>query len=158
MRRKNKTTLTARTAGILRNNDGTSLVLVTIIAILVIMGVVILRVATSSLWASSDKIYNQDRAYVLANSMGATVDALIHNDPEVLTTCTDPNGTVIVRDYPSQLPRASVVVTVVPSLSEAGSVNGYIVKIESKVADSTYVYTAYYVKSGASGRFMRQII
>ena len=63
MRRYNKTSLFKRTSGILRDNEGTSLVLVSIIAIIIITGVVILHVTTSSLWASADLQKYQDQEF-----------------------------------------------------------------------------------------------
>lgn len=152
MRRINKTSAAGRTAAILRGNDGTSIVLVTIIAILVITAVVILRMVTSSLLASSDKQYNQDQAYMLATSMGTTIDNLIREKVIDLTTYSDPSGTVILDNHPSKLPNAHVIVTVVPSGS------GYIVNIEAKVARATYIYSAYYSRAGNSNNYTRQIL
>ena len=77
MKRFSKTSVIKRTAGILRGNEGTSLILVSIIAILIITCVVILHVTTSSLWASADLQKYQDQAYVLATSMGDSIDDLV---------------------------------------------------------------------------------
>ena len=77
MKRFSKTSVIRRTAGILRGNEGTSLILVSIIAILIITCVVILHVTTGSLWASADLQKYQDQAYVLATSMGDSIDDLV---------------------------------------------------------------------------------
>ena len=70
MKRYNKTSLIKRTSSILRDNEGTSLLLVAVIAILIITGVVILRMTTTTLWAASDKQQYKDQAYVMATSLG----------------------------------------------------------------------------------------
>ena len=92
MRRISKTSAGRRAAHILKSNDGASIVLVSIIAILVITAVVILRMSTSSLMAGSDKQYRQDQAYMMATSMGASLDNLIVTKTIRLTNYTDPNG------------------------------------------------------------------
>ena len=53
MRRKQHNSKQNRVYAVLRDKEGTSLVLVSIIAILVVTGVVILRITTSSLLASA---------------------------------------------------------------------------------------------------------
>lgn len=153
MRRVNKTSLAGRTASILRDNQGASMVLVTIIAILVITAVIILRMVTSSLLASSDKQYNQDQAYMLATSMGTTIDDLIQEKVIVLTDYNDPNGRVILSNNPSKLPNATVTVTVIPSGS-----TGYIVNVEAKVGQASYMYSAFYSRAGNSSNYTRQIL
>ena len=154
----NKTSYEHKISDILRGNEGASIVLVTIIAVLIITGIVVLRVTTSTLWASADKQYNQDRAYVLATSMGSSLDALINKNSSVLTSCTNTNGTVIARDNDTRLPGGEVVAVVTPVMSETGIVNGYMLRVNADVAGATYVYTAYYVKSGSTGNYLRQII
>ena len=77
MRRIRRDNLIKRTTAILGNNEGTSLVLVSILAILVLMSVVILRLATTTFMASSNRQLNQDQAYELAASLGASIDELI---------------------------------------------------------------------------------
>ena len=64
MQRKDKKT--AENRYFFLGNEGSSIVLVTIIAIIIVTGIIILRVTTSSLWASADKQYNQDQAYMAA--------------------------------------------------------------------------------------------
>ena len=151
MRRISKTSAGRRAAYILKSNDGTSIVLVTIIAILVITAVVILRMSTSSLLAGSDKQYRQDQAYMLATSMGNSLDNLIVTKTIRLTDYTNPNGTVLITDTPS-LPKSSVTATVTPSGV------GYVLQVEAKVAGETYIYSAYYSRAGNSDNFTRQIL
>ena len=74
MRRDN---LIERTAAILGNNEGASLVLVSILAILVLLSVVILRLATTTFMASANRQLSQDQAYELAASLGTSIDELI---------------------------------------------------------------------------------
>ena len=147
-----KTTVDKRISGILRGNDGASIVLVSIIAILVITAVVILRMSTSSLMAGSDKQYRQDQAYMMATSMGASLDNLIVTKTIRLTNYTDPNGTVIITDSPASIPNSSVTATVTPSGV------GYVLQVEAKVAGETYIYSAYYSRAGNSDNFTRQIL
>lgn len=153
MKRIEKMTIRRRTEDILRGNEGTSIVLVTIIAILVITAVIILRMVTSSLLASSDKQYNQDQAYMLATSMGTTIDDLIQQKVIVLTNYTNNSGTVILNNNPSKLPNANVTVTVIPS-----GQTGYIVNVEAKVGQATYMYSAYYSRTGNSTNYTRQVL
>ena len=76
MRRKGKNAI--KNGFVLRKNEGSSIVLVTIISIIIVTGVIILRVTTSSLWASADKQYNQDQAYMAATSLGEAVDVILY--------------------------------------------------------------------------------
>lgn len=152
MRKISKTSAGLRAAHILKSNDGASIVLVSIIAILVITAVVILRMSTSSLMAGSDKQYRQDQAYMMATSMGASLDNLIVTKTIRLTNYTDPNGTVIITDSPTSIPNSSVTATVTPSGV------GYVLQVEAKVAGETYIYSAYYSRAGNSDNFTRQIL
>ncbi len=143
MRRIEKMTIGRRAEGILRDNEGASLVLVTVIAIIILTCVVILRVTTSTLWASADKQRTQDKAYVEATTMGASIDYLISD------------GTINLSNYTSS---TDIVVdgSVVANITPSG--NGYIVTVSAKEGNSTYVYTAYYFSSGRSGEYTRQMI
>ena len=152
MRKISKTSAGLRAVHILKSNDGASIVLVSIIAILVITAVVILRMSTSSLMAGSDKQYRQDQAYMMATSMGASLDNLIVTKTIRLTNYTDPNGTVIITDSPTSIPNSSVTATVTPSGV------GYVLQVEAKVAGETYIYSAYYSRAGNSDNFTRQIL
>lgn len=134
-----KTTLGRRASDLIRSNEGTSLVLVTIIAIIIITGVIILRTTTSALWASADKQLNKDRAYELATSLGDSMETVITGNSSI-----DFAGLAFSEDVP-ELPNARVeVTTTVPS-----DPNGYyILKVTAKVADAEYTYTATYTNSG----------
>lgn len=137
-----KTTRGNTVTSILRGNEGTSLVLVTIIAILIITGVVILRITTSSLWASADKQYNQDQAYVMATTLGNSLDGLIHENAINLSGYS----TTVTWNVDTS------VITIEPYAE------GYLVTVTSKAAGSSYVYSAYYTKSGRSGTYTRHIL
>ena len=142
MRRKSKTTLRSSVSSILRSNEGTSLVLVSIIAILIITSVIILRMVTSSLWASADKQYNQDQAYMLATSCGKSLDDCI------LAGKIDLEGFVF-NDTDSvsiAIPNASI-----EAHSSKREADGfYVLTVTGEVGNSTYVYTALYSGSGVS--------
>lgn len=156
MKNNNKTTIIKRTGDILRSNDGTSIVLVTIIAIIIVACVIILRIATSSLWASADRQYYQDQAYLLATSMGASIDDLVVNgeiDLSEYGSSTSP--TISPLPAPSGIPNSSVVVDIASSTN--AMTTGYTVTVTAKVANATYIYTAYYTRN-KSGTYMRQFI
>ena len=123
MRRVNETSLGRRTADILRSNDGTSIVLVTIIAIIIIASVIILRITTSALWASADKQYYQDQAYMRATSLGQSIDSLIKSHDFTLTPGTT---------------------TIDGNTVEVTGTGPYTVTVTSKVGNAEYQYTATY--------------
>ena len=146
MKRMNKTLLTHRVVGILRGNEGTSLVFASIIAIIIITSVVILRMTVGSLWASAGKQLNQDQAYEMATSMGETVDALIVSRELRL----DGYGVYphqIAEHSPSALSAATVTVTVSRNTIDSKTFD---ITVEAKVAGAVYVYTATYTGSGTS--------
>ena len=146
MREQNRRSdLIRKTADILKGRDGASLVLVTIIAILVITAVVILRVTTSSLWASADKQYNQDQAYMMASSMGESIDTLIQNgtDPMTFDGKNDNGGVAI------PIPGSSIEVSVVQSDDQTY----YTVSVVSHVGNAEYQYNAVYQQ--ANGNYVR---
>lgn len=150
MRRISKTSIKGRALDILRGNEGTSIVLVTIIAIIIITGIVILRITSSNLWASADKQYYQDQAYMMATSMGSSVDALIADGVINLSDYTA--ATTIITDNPSQIAGASVTVVVTPSTT------GYVVEVEANAGNETYLYTAFYSRTAGSGVYTRQML
>jgi hypothetical protein len=136
---------------ILRSNEGASLVLVSIIAIIIITGVIILRITTSSLWASADKQAYQDQAYELATSMGESVDYLILNGKVPLSTIctsTDTSYTIVTDDTPG-LPNSKVIVSVTKTGDDTGV---YEVRVQADVAQATYIYTATYTGNGSYTR------
>ncbi|MBR2598398.1 MAG: hypothetical protein IKE09_07625 [Clostridiales bacterium] len=151
MKLKHKSTLYRRTSDILRSKKGASIVFVSIIAIIVLTAVVVLRTTTSSLWASADKQYYQDRACVMATSMGSSIDALISD------------GTIKLDDYKTYDHRSILVdnvdngtVTVTVTYDEEGS--GYLIEVTAELPTAKYVYRAFYYKSGSSGSYKRQIL
>ena len=147
----NKTSLPRRAGDILRGNEGTSIVLVTIIAIIIVTGVVILRMTTSTLWASADKQYNQDIAYEMATSMGASVDALINSGVIKLDSSeyTNANEMIICTD-------STDVGTVTVYITQSG--DDFIIDIKAVAGGATYVYSAYYMKVGSGGLYTRQLL
>ena len=137
MRRIRRDNLIKRTAGILRNNDGASLLMVSIIAILVLSAVIILRISTTTFMASSTRQLNQDQAYELAASLGESIDILI---AEGKCNIKDINGTIYSQDTGFVgMPDASVKAEV--STTTDG---GKKLTVTSKVGKATYVYTKEY--------------
>ena len=150
MRRKQHNLKQNRVYSVLRDKEGTSLVLVSIIAILVVTGVVILRITTSTLLASADKQKNQDQAYMIAVSLGDSIDDAIAkgtiSDPHVLDEFDDSDNTK------NAIPNSGVNVSVTDS--QSGMDTYTIVTISSCVADAEYVYKLTYLKSGST--YIRQ--
>lgn len=134
---------------VIRGNEGASLVLVTIIAIIIVTGVVVLRLSTSALLASADKQTTQDQAYMMAVSLGDSIDKAIKDgkisDPHILDGLDDSSNT-------SAVPNSGVTVRVE---DYAEGMNAYtVVVVSSHVADAEYEYKLTYLKSGAD--YMRQ--
>ena len=145
MRRKFKTGIGKRVSAVMRGNEGTSIVLVTIISILIITGVIILRTTTSALWASADKQLYQDQAYEMATSMGNSLDVLIVSEKQIdLATISQGSGSIISLTNIDSLPNGSIEATVTENTTN----HIYTVKVEAKVAKASYVYTAKYTGSG----------
>jgi hypothetical protein len=124
-------------------------VFVTIIAIIILTGIVILRITTSSLWASADKQYYQDRAYVMATSMGASIDVLINDKTINLDSYEGKSNQQIFEDT---VGNDKVTATV----THSGS--GYLIEVRADVPNSVYVYRAYYYKSDTSNSYLRQLL
>ncbi|MBE7072672.1 MAG: hypothetical protein E7383_07990 [Ruminococcaceae bacterium] len=130
---------------VLRENEGASLVLVSIIAIIIITGIIVLRMTTNTLLASADKQQQQDQAYMIAVSLGDSIDKAMKNgditDPHALNGLDDSANTkyaipnsevrVTVKDYPSAMETYTVIT------------------VYSKVADAEYEYKLTYLNSGA---------
>lgn len=149
MKLKHKSTLDRRISDILQSENGTSIVFVSIIAIIVITGVVILRVTAGSLWASADKQYSQDKAYLMATSLGESIDALIDDGKIVLDSFEGANQQVIFYEAVS-----SETVTATVTQSE----NGYLIEVRADIPNSIYVYRAFYYKSESSNSYLRQLL
>ena len=131
-----------RTAGILGSNEGASLVLVSIIAIIVLTAVVILRVTTTTFMASSNKQLNQDQAYELAASLGESIDVLIEEEKFNIFSVADGKKIYDQSGF-SGLPDASVVAEVT-DLTDGTKVIGKNLKVTSKVGKAEYVYSRDY--------------
>ncbi len=148
MKRMRRDNLIKRTAAILGNNEGASLVLVSILAILVLLSVVILRLATTTFMASSNRQLNQDQAYELAASLGASIDALIDEGKYDLDSIVSDK-----RIYPTKKddPEEDEEWKKIPELRNA-KVKAYIcIKSGAKVLEVTaivgkaqYIYTKEY--------------
>ena len=128
MRRQVKKTIGIKY--ILRDNEGASIVMVSIIALIIVVGVIILRITTSSLWASADKQYNQDQAYIAATSLGEAIDGLL------------------VDGYlpPNNIDGVPV------SFNQVGDTDYYTLEITASYGGASYTYSANYKKSGTSYR------
>ena len=134
MKRIRHDNLIKRTASILGNNEGASMVLVAILAIVVLTAVVILRVTTTTFMASANRQLNQDQAYELAASLGASIDRLIKKDKYSIADAPD-NTTIYDQKNFTDLPYASVVANVT-DIKNGGDVVSCIVCGVSVVAIS----------------------
>ena len=150
MNRRFKTKPDNRFTAILRGNEGASIVLVTIIAILIVTGVIILRTTTSALWASADKQLNQDQAYEMATSMGNSLDGIIVGNKSLdLSSIAAGDGVIISKTSINGLPNATIRANVKP-LSKDDDNRVYVVTVEANVATATYSYIAQYSGSGTN--------
>lgn len=148
MKRSNKTTCVKRAISILRDNEGASLVLVSIISIIVLTGIVILRMATSSLWASADKQLNQDQAYQAATSCADSLDVIIKDGRLPLSDyaiSTSAQPIFDAHQIPG-LPNATIKADARGSGAADGDVT---IIVTATVANAEYVYTAVYTSTGA---------
>ena len=147
MKRKNKTLFLRKTAEILQNNEGASIVLVTIIAVIVIASVIVLSVSSNALLTSANSQYNQDQAYEAALTMGEAIDDNIRAQRFDLSKYADyeENDGVIISDSYENI---SVNVKV-----EKRAVDTYAVIVTAKAAAQEYVYVAVY--SGSQKTYMR---
>lgn len=152
MNRRFKTKPDNRFTAILRGNEGASIVLVTIIAILIITAVIILRTTTSAIWASADKQLNQDQAYEMATSMGNSLDGIIVGNKSLdLSSIAAGDGVIISKTSINGLPNATISASVEP-LSKDDNNRVYIVTVEANVATASYSYIAQYSGSGTNYR------
>lgn len=150
MNRRFKTKPDNRFTVILRGNEGASIVLVTIIAILIVTGVIILRTTTSALWASADKQLNQDQAYEMATSMGNSLDGIIVGNKSLdLSSIAAGDGVIISKTSINGLPNSTISASVKP-LSNDDDNRVYVVTVEANVATATYSYIAQYSGSGTN--------
>lgn len=152
MKRVRSDNLIKRTAHILSNNEGASLVLVSILAIIVLTAVVILRITTSTFMASSNRQLNQDQAYELAASLGESIDILIERgDYNIQKQNLEEDGTAEIYsstglDDFSGLPSGSSVNAVVTNITEGDEVVGRRLTVKSVVGQAEYTYIKDYRK------------
>ncbi|MBR5180631.1 MAG: hypothetical protein IKW88_00065 [Clostridiales bacterium] len=143
MKRIRRDNLFNRTASILGNNEGASMVLVAILAIIVLSAVVILRVSTTTFMASSNRQLNQDQAYELAASLGASIDKLVEEDKYSIADV--PNDTSIYNQSNfAGLPDSSVEAKVTDIKDASNNVVGKLLTVTGKVGKATYIYTKEY--------------
>ena len=153
MRKINRNNLIKRTARILGNNEGASMVLVSVLAIIVLTAVVVLRVSTTTFMASTNRQLNQDQAYELAASLGESINLLIEEDKldingVTLSECkTDPDTgvdtyykTIYSQTDFEGLPDSSV--TAIVTESPDGSVR--ILTVTADVGKAEYIYEREY--------------
>ncbi len=138
MKRIRRDNLIKRTAAVLGNNEGASLVLVSIIAILVLLAVVILRLATTTFMASANRQLNQDQAYELAASLGTSIDDLISEGKYDISSVDADKNIYSKSSFPG-LPDASVKA----EIKVGNDVKTLIVT--AKVGKAQYVYTKEYL-------------
>ena len=138
MKRIRHDNLIKRTAAVLGNNEGASLVLVSILAILVLLAVVILRLATTTFMASANRQLNQDQAYELAASLGSSIDELIMTGKYDLDNISSDSTIYNRSSFPGHQANSSVVA----KIDVEG--NYKILIVTAKVGQAQYVYTKEY--------------
>ena len=138
MRRIRHDNLIKRTAEVLGSNEGASLVLVSVLAILVLVAVVILRLATTTFMASANRQLNQDQAYELAASLGASIDDLIASGKYDLDS-VDADKEIYSRSTFSGFPANSSVTAKIDVEEHVK-----ILIVTANVGKAQYVYTKEY--------------
>ena len=141
MRRIRGNKLIKRTREVLGSNEGASLVLVCILAIIVLTAVVVLRITTSTFLASSNRQLNQDQAYELAASLGESIDILVERgDYDIFGQTPDTiYDSVSKGDNFTGLPSGSKVVAEVSDITE-----GKRLTVTANVGNAEYVYVKDY--------------
>ena len=141
MRRIRRDSLIKRIREVLTGNEGASLVLVSILAIIVLTAVVVLRVTTSTFMASSNRQLNQDQAYELAASLGESIDILVERgDYDIFEQGPDTiYDSVSKGDSFTGLPAGSKVVAKVSDIAE-----GKRLTVTANVGDAEYIYVKDY--------------
>ena len=142
MRRIGKSGLMKKTSDILRSNDGASIVMVTIIAVIIVAGVIILSINSSTLLAFADRQYAKDQAYEAATTMGMALDEHISKGGINLASH---DGEVIVSDSSNNISVTAVV--------DCIATDTYVVSVTAHSRGSEYVFTATY--TGAGTTYMR---
>ena len=139
MRRIGKFGLMKKTSDILRSNDGASIVMVTIIAVIIVAGVVILSINSSTLLAFADRQYSKDQAYEAATTLGMALDEHISKGGINLSAH---DKDVIVSDSSNGI---DVTATV-----DCIGTDTYVVSVTALSRGSEYVFTATYTGSGST--------
>lgn len=139
MRRIGKSVLMKRTSDILRSNDGASIVMVTIIAVIIVAGVVILSINSSTLLAFADRQYSKDQAYEAATTLGMALDEHISKGGIELDKH---DGQEIVTDSYNGI---DVIARV-----DCKGTDTYVVSVTALSRGSEYVFTATYTGSGST--------
>ena len=129
----------------LRNREGASLVLVAIISIIIVTGVVILRITTGTLLASADKQLNQDQAYMMAVSLGDSIDKLVSEGK-----ISDLSNLSINDSANTQSAIKNSSVSAVATEHHNGVDKYVIVTVSARVADAEYEYKLTYLQSGST--------
>ena len=153
MKKISRNNLIKRITSILGNNEGASMVLVSVLAIIVLTAVVVLRVATTTFMASTNRQLNQDQAYELAASLGESINLLIEEDKFLIydvtldeyVTDSETGVTTYYRTIYNQngfegLPDASVVAIV----TETSDGSGRILEVTADVGNAEYIYMREY--------------
>jgi len=145
MKRIRRDNFFRRTAAILGNNEGASLVLVAIIAIIVLTSVVALRVATTTFMASANRQYNQDQAYELAASLGASIDVLISEGKLDLSDYESSSKDIYTQHRFDKLtaPNDAAKDALVAQIKKENGVKKVVVT--ARVGQAEYVYTKEYL-------------
>lgn len=139
MRRIGKSGLMKRTSDILRSNDGASIVMVTIIAVIIVAGVVILSINSSTLLAFADHQYSKDQAYEAATSLGMALDEYIGKGSIELDKH---DGQEIVTDSYNGID--------VTARVDGKGTDTYVVSVTALSRGSEYVFSATYTGSGST--------
>ena len=147
MRKINRNNLKGRIARILGNNDGASLVLVSVLAIIVLTAVVVLRVTTTTFMASANRQLNQDQAYELAASLGESIDLLISEGKYDINKVNLPDGKKTIYSLTNQdnkLEGLSKDASVSAVVSKTEDGEGRLLTVTANVGTAEYVFTREY--------------
>jgi hypothetical protein len=149
MRKINRNNLKGRITRILDNNDGASLVLVSVLAIIVLTAVVVLRVTTTTFMASANRQLNQDQAYELAASLGESIDLLISEgkyDINKVELPADVKKKTIysLTNQDNKLEGLSRDASVKAVVSETEDGKGRVLTVTANVGTAEYVFTREY--------------
>lgn len=147
MRKINRNNLKDRITRILGNNDGASLVLVSVLAIIVLTAVVVLRVTTTTFMASANRQLNQDQAYELAASLGESIDLLISEGKYDIYKIDLPEGKKTIYSLTNQdnkLEGLSKDASVSAVVSKTEDGEGRLLTVTANVGTAEYVFTREY--------------